>query len=204
MGGGYPASDAIRAEHVGWLSDLGAVPGTVRDRYYETGAGVARLLDRLMPGWAARALPGGEALEDVLAEAVSAASEGVPPSLRALEQRTILVGRTELTVAVADRPGGWTVGLAGIAELGPMDGMLFVFPEPIEAAFTNRGTAIALDLGLYDSAGVHVSTVRMPACASGPCTTFPAAGPFRYALEVAAGRLDPGEWEAGLVPAPRG
>lgn len=76
LGASYPEADAIWSDAIHWLSDLSAVPGTLRDRYYELGAAQAYLLDRLMPGWQARALPGGESLEGLLKAGVAAAELG--------------------------------------------------------------------------------------------------------------------------------
>jgi len=198
----YPPRGAAAEEHLDWLNDLSEVPGTVRDRYYEVGAGEARLLDRLMPGWHSRALPDAEALESLLAEAVEGAEAGLAPTLRALEARIISVAGTRLEVAVADRPAFWSSGLAGVETLAPLEGVLFAFPEPMDVAFTNRGMAFALDVTFFDSQGTYVDAVVMPACPDEPCDAFRAGGAFRYALEVPSGsasafspgdRLDPGE-----------
>jgi uncharacterized membrane protein (UPF0127 family) len=200
----YPARGKSAEEHLGWLDDLPAVPGTVRDRYYEVGAGVARLLDRLMPGWHSRALPDAEALESLLEEAVAEADAGLAPTLRALGARTITVTGTRLEVALADRPAFWSSGLAGVETLAPLDGVLFAFAEPMDAAFTNRGMAFALDVTFFDSDGTFVDSASMPACEVGPCDAFKADGAYQYALEVPSGsvptfsaedRLDPGQDE---------
>jgi uncharacterized membrane protein (UPF0127 family) len=185
----HPQPGQAEEEHLDWLDDLAAVPGTVRDRYYEVGAAEARLLDRLMPGWQTRALPGGEALESLLEEAVERADAGIPPTLRALERRTISVAGTALDVAVADRPAFWSSGLAGVQALAPLDGVLFAFPDAVEAPFTNRGMTFALDVSFFDTDGMFVDAVTMPACPDGPCDRFEAGGAFRYALEVPAGSV---------------
>ena len=198
----YPPAGTASDEHLAWLDDLAAVPGTVRDRYYEVGAGEARLLDRLMPGWHGRALPDAEALESLLEEAVAEANAGLSPTLRALGTRTVTVAGTRLEVAIADRPAFWSSGLAGVETLAPLDGVLFEFPEPVDAAFTNRGMTFALDVTFFDSEGRFVDTAVMPACEDGPCDAFRADGAFRYALEVPSGsvptfsagdRLEPGQ-----------
>jgi uncharacterized membrane protein (UPF0127 family) len=180
-----PAGDAER-ELLRWLDDIASVPGTVRDRYYELGAGQASLLDRLMPGWQWRAMPNGESLESLLWLAVERADAGVAPALRALEQRRVRVGNHELEVAIADRPVLWAAGLAGVDRVAPLDGLLFVFPEPVQAAFTNRGTLIPLDVTFFGVEGEVVDRVEMPACPSGTCRTYEAVAPFRYVLERGA------------------
>jgi uncharacterized membrane protein (UPF0127 family) len=185
----YPAPGDILDELLGWLDDLTAVPGTARDRYYEIGAAEARLLDRLMPGWHSRALPGGASLQSLLEEAVGKAEAGVTPTLRALETRTISVSGRELLVAVADRPAFWTSGLAGVETLETLNGVLFVFPDPVEAPFTNRGMAFDLDIAFFDADGRSVGSASMPACPDDPCDLFEAGAAYRYALEVPSGSL---------------
>ena len=135
----YPASGYAADEHLAWLDDLPAVPGTVRDRYYEVGAGEARLLDRLMPGWHSRALPGAEALESLLEEAVGGADAGLAPTLRALGARTITVAGTRLEVAIADRPAFWSSGLADVETLAPLDRVQRVSPPALPGHRPGRG-----------------------------------------------------------------
>jgi hypothetical protein len=67
----YPDADETWGAFLDQLSDPTQIPGGLRDRYYVIGAGEAFLLDRLMPGWQAEALPGGAALEDLLDQALT-------------------------------------------------------------------------------------------------------------------------------------
>jgi uncharacterized membrane protein (UPF0127 family) len=185
----YPPAGAAERELLRWLDDIASVPGTVRDRYYELGAGQASLLDRLMPGWQWRAMPGGEALESLLAMAVDRADSGVVPALRVLEHRRVRVGDRELEVGVADRPVLWARGLAGVDRVSPLDGLLFIFPGAVRAPFTNRGALIDLDVTFFDDRGRVVDGFEMTACAQGTCRIFEAAKAYRYALEVPAGTM---------------
>lgn len=66
----YAHAEQVREEFLRQLGDSASIAGGVRDRYFVLGAAQGFVLDELMPGWQARALPGGEALEDLLAEAV--------------------------------------------------------------------------------------------------------------------------------------
>jgi hypothetical protein len=53
------------------LKEAGITQGRSGDaRFYYSGNALAVVLDRLMPGWKSRALPGGENLDDLLQEAV--------------------------------------------------------------------------------------------------------------------------------------
>lgn len=72
----YPQPEQVREEFLRQLSDPASIPGGLRDRYFVLGAAQGFVLDQLMPDWKARTLPGGEALEDLLAEAAGGSSQG--------------------------------------------------------------------------------------------------------------------------------
>lgn len=65
----YPDSAETWQAFLARLSDPASIPTGLRDRYAILGAGEAFLLDRLMPDWKAKAIPGKTALEELLAEA---------------------------------------------------------------------------------------------------------------------------------------
>jgi uncharacterized membrane protein (UPF0127 family) len=189
LGASYPEPDTTWADAIHWLDDLSSVPGTVRDRYYELGAAQAYLLDRLMPGWHARALPDGESLESLLRTGLTAAGAGTPVSLRALAAVDLAVADHEYRVAVADDPEAWTRGLSGVDDLGPLDGLLFAFPEPVEARFFMKGASMPLDIAFFDPAATCVQIVTMPLCSADPCPTYGPRSPYRWAIEAPAGTL---------------
>lgn len=189
LGASYPGPDAIWSDAVHWLDDLSSVPGTVRDRYYELGAAQAYLLDRLMPGWHNRALPNGESLESLLEAGLAAADAGTPLTLRALAAVDLTVADHEYRVAVADDPEAWTRGLSGVDDLGPLDGLLFAFPEPVEAKFFMKGASMALDIAFFDAAGTCIRVVTMTLCSADPCPTYGAPVPYRWVLQAPAGTL---------------
>ena len=189
IGARYPSPEAAWSDAVQWLADLRTVPGTLRDWYYELGAAQAYLLDRLMPGWHTRALPGGESLEALLSEAVARAETGVPAGLRAFPIASVRLGGQAMHVAVADTPDGWTRGLEGVRNLGPVDGLLFAFPEPVDAEFFMRGALIPLDIAFIDPESRVAAVAAMPLCAVDPCPTYRSPIPYRWALETPAGGL---------------
>lgn len=197
LGMHYPEPDVTWADAIRWLDDLSSIPGTVRDRYYELGAAQAHLLDRLMPGWHTRALPGGESLEALLQAGLAAADADTPTVLRALAVVDLAVAGRDYRVAVADDPEAWARGLAGVHDLGPLDGLLFAFPAPTAAEFFMKNAAMALDIAFFDAAGACVRVVTMPLCANDPCPAYGAPSPYRWALEAPAGTL------AGLAPGDR-
>jgi uncharacterized membrane protein (UPF0127 family) len=53
-----------------------------------------------------------------------------------------------------------------------------------------RNTPMSLSIAYVDAAGTIVSTVDMAPCGDlGVCPTYPAAGPYRIAIEVPQGGL---------------
>lgn len=65
-----PSGDRVWDAFLAELRDPPALPMGLRDRYAAFGAGQAFLLDRLEPGWKPRAMPGGEALDQLLRQSV--------------------------------------------------------------------------------------------------------------------------------------
>lgn len=52
-------------------------------------------------------------------------------------------------------------GLMGQSELGTDEGMLFVYPQPMQASFWMRNTPLPLDIGFFDPAGVLLEVYPM-------------------------------------------
>ncbi len=179
------------------LSDPGIVPG-LRDRYAAFGAGMGFLLDKLWPAWKERAVPGGAALESLIAETLAA---GVPAALplSAMPRASISLDGERLVVALADRPELWRQGLSGVEDLGRLDGMLFDFGNELGARFGMEGALIPLDIAFFDGNGVLIDTLTMPVSASDPGPSYAPDRPFRYALEAPAGRLGRLSTSAALV-----
>jgi hypothetical protein len=71
LAGLAPAGGEVWSDLLVQLEAPSEIPTGVRDAYAALGAGQAFLLDRLAPSWKERVLPGGEAVEDVLRDAVS-------------------------------------------------------------------------------------------------------------------------------------
>ena len=168
------------------------VPASVatgaRDRYAALGAAQAFVLDRVFPGWRARALPGGASLESLLRDVVDGTA-GVPVSLGAMTVRTVVLDGTRWRVAVADAPEHWAQGLQHVAVFGSVDGVWFVFPEDVEAGFWMRGATVPLDIAFVDAEGRVLATRTMPICDAEPCPTYRPERPYRSALETLAGHL---------------
>ncbi len=107
-----------------------------------------------------------------------------------------------LCVLVADTEDQRRRGLMEVTDptLGGYDGMLFRYPGDHTGAFWMRNTPMPLSIAYLDGRGAIVSTADMVPCRDSPsCPGYPAAGPFRSALEAPLGRLD----DLGIVAGAR-
>ena len=81
-------------------------------------------------------------------------------------------------------------GLMEVTDLNGYDGMLFAFPSDNEGGFWMSNTVMPLSIGYFTAEGELVSTADMEPCPDGTdCPSYPAAGPYRFALEVPMGEL---------------
>lgn len=139
-----------------------------------------------------RARPGGA----VAAAVVAATRAGEP--FPGLTETSIRVGDRALSVVLADETGERYQGLREREDLGPYDGMLFVFDGPTFTGFTMSTVPVPLDIGFYDADGQVVDRLRMKPCPSGEnCPGYRPEGSFTYALETLAGDLPQGRLAAG-------
>ena len=88
-------------------------------------------------------------------------------------------------VEVARTPSELERGLMFRRELGPDDGMLFVFPETADHTFWMKDTFLPLDMIFIDAGGTVIGIVER----AEPMTTTPRRvdAPSRYVLEVNGG-----------------
>lgn len=176
------------SELLGQVREPASVASGARDRYAALGAAQAFVLDRLHPGWRARAIPGGAALETLLRAVVDGVA-GVPAPLGSMAVRTVVLDGARWRVAVADAPEHWAQGLQDVAVFGAVDGVWFVFPDDVEAPFWMRGARVPLDVAFFDGEGRWLATRTMPTCDAEPCPTYRPDRAYRSALETLAGRL---------------
>jgi uncharacterized protein len=129
--------------------------------------------------------------------------------------RTPLDGFGEVAIGVRQPDGsvsGWCVllamtmaqrqqGLMRVEDLGGYSGMLFVFDQDSQASFYMANTPMPLSIAWFDAEGELVSTTDMDPCLdpNANCPTFPADGPYRFALEVPQGGLG----DLGIGPGSR-
>jgi uncharacterized membrane protein (UPF0127 family) len=81
-------------------------------------------------------------------------------------------------------------GLMERKDLGGYDGMIFRFAADSDGSFYMRNTPLPLSIAWFDAGGRFVSQADMAPCEDREgCPLYPAAGPYRYALEVPKGDL---------------
>jgi uncharacterized membrane protein (UPF0127 family) len=101
-----------------------------------------------------------------------------------------------LRLVVADSQEERVAGLRDhTADLGPYDGMLFVFQGPSESAFTMSGVTDPLDIAFFEQDGARNSSRAMKPCpekAESQCPAYRADGPYVFAVETKAGELPSG------------
>ena len=112
----------------------------------------------------------------------------VPESLAGFPTRSLSIQDGEITyflnVAVADTPGRRSQGLMGVADLGDLDGMIFIWDEGTSSTFWMKDTLLGLDIAFFAADGGWVDNLTMEPCTEDPCTNYRANGPYVYAIEV--------------------
>jgi uncharacterized membrane protein (UPF0127 family) len=112
-----------------------------------------------------------------------------------LGELNVGIGGRCLRLAVADSLTERVAGLRGHTDLGPYDGMLFVFPGPTETAFTMSGVTVPLQIGFYAADGSRENALLMRPCphkAESQCPVYRADAQFLYAVETLKGGLPSG------------
>lgn len=141
------------------------------------------------------ACSGGGSSVDTGAPAASREAGGVQPA--GFELTPVLVTNAdgsvcELCLWEATAREQRRRGLMGVTDLGPADGMVFVYDEPSSSAFWMRDTPMPLSIAWFDAAGAFVSAADMEPCLDGPdseCARYPPAAPFTVAVELPAGQV---------------
>lgn len=102
---------------------------------------------------------------------------------------TITVGEASWLVAVAETAELRARGLMGVADLGELDGMLFVFPAETGARFWMKDTLLPLDIAFFSADRTLLAVLAMEPCSAEPCPTYGPDASYRWALEAPAGML---------------
>ena len=94
------------------------------------------------------------------------------------------------------RPGRPGQGLMGRRQVPEGTGMVFLYPSDVAEAYWMKNTLVPLSIAFVAADGRVVSVAEMTPCEADPCPSYPPAGPYRYAVELAAGSFG----EAGIGP----
>jgi uncharacterized protein len=88
---------------------------------------------------------------------------------------------------VAADPAARARGLMGRREVPEGTGMVFLYPEDVTEAYWMKNTLVPLSIAFVAADGRVVSVAEMTPCEADPCPSYPPAGPYRYAVELAGG-----------------
>jgi len=102
----------------------------------------------------------------------------------------IILNGEPLLVAVADTPELRSRGLMGVTDLGDLDGMVFIHPEPVTSQFWMKETVIPLDIAFFATDGTLLGVLTMEPCTADPCPTYGVEEPYQWAIEVPSGRFN--------------
>jgi uncharacterized membrane protein (UPF0127 family) len=88
---------------------------------------------------------------------------------------------------VAATPAARARGLMGRTEVPEGTGMVFLYPADVAEAYWMKNTLVPLSIAFVAADGRVVSVSEMTPCKADPCPSYAPAGPYRYAVELAAG-----------------
>ena len=88
---------------------------------------------------------------------------------------------------VAADPASRARGLMGRRKLPQGTGMVFLYPADVTEAYWMKDTLVPLSIAFVAADGRVVSVAEMTPCKADPCPSYAPAGPYRYAVELAAG-----------------
>ena len=135
---------------------------------------------------------------DAPAVADHAATTAPGAAARTVAYRLEPAGGAARTVRleVAADPAARARGLMGRRQVPEGTGMVFLYPSDVAEAFWMKNTLVPLSIAFVAADGRVVSVAEMTPCKADPCPSYPPAGPYRYAVELAAGSFG----EAGIGP----
>ncbi|MEF8850331.1 MAG: DUF192 domain-containing protein [Candidatus Bipolaricaulota bacterium] len=171
----------VRSNLLNQLTSPLSGPTPVRDRLATMGAVKAMILDRLYPGWKKDFLSDVRSLDKILKTGTS-----VPEPLLDFPITKVKLNEMPIIVGLANNPGRKSHGLQHVADLEPLDGMVFPFNEETKSAFWMKDTKISLQIGFFDSNGKLLDNVTMDPCNFNDCPSYAPDQQFKYVLELPA------------------
>jgi uncharacterized protein len=122
------------------------------------------------------------------------ADQATPTTVPGAEPATVAyrlepAGREPVTVRleVAADPAARARGLMGRREVPEGTGMVFLYPTEVTESYWMKNTLVPLSIAFVAADGRVVSVAEMTPCRADPCPSYAPAGPYRYAVELAAG-----------------
>ena len=100
---------------------------------------------------------------------------------------------------VAADPATRARGLMEREQVPPGTGMVFLYPADVAESFWMKNTLVPLSIAFVAADGRVVSVAEMTPCKADPCPSYAPGGPYRYAIELAAGSFG----DAGVGPGAR-
>jgi uncharacterized protein len=127
--------------------------------------------------------------DPVMADPTATTTAAAPGAAGTVEYRLEPAGRDPVTVRleVAANPATRARGLMGREQVPPGAGMVFLYPADVAEAFWMKNTLVPLSIAFVAADGRVVSVAEMTPCKADPCPSYAPAGPYRYAVELAAG-----------------
>src|SRR5215211_4586390 len=99
-------------------------------------------------------------------------------------------------------PAARARGLMGRTEVPQGTGMVFLYPADVTQTFWMKNTLVPLSIAFVAADGRVDSVAEMTPCRGDPCPTYAPAGPYRYAVELAAGSFPAAGVGAGAKVTP--
>ena len=125
--------------------------------------------------------------------------QAVAPAEAVRSAVVVLPSGDEFMVELAVTPEERRVGYMYRDEIGPREGMLFLFETDGAHGIWMKNCKVALDIIWLDREFrvVHIARDRQPCEPDGPCPSAYPFRPARYVLELASGRAGETGLEAG-------
>jgi uncharacterized protein len=122
-------------------------------------------------------------------EGAPSTTDGARPGTVAYRLEPAAGPATTVRLEVAADPASRARGLMGRTKVPEGTGMVFLYPADVTEAFWMKNTLVPLSIAFVAADGRVVSMAEMTPCRTDPCPTYAPAGPYRYAVELAAGSL---------------
>jgi len=121
------------------------------------------------------------------APATAATAQGGRPRTVAYRLEPATGSPVTVRLEVAADPPTRARGLMGRREVPAGAGMVFLYPSDVAESYWMKNTLVPLSIAYVAGDGRVVSVAEMTPCTADPCPSYAPAGPYRYAVELAAG-----------------